>query len=123
MKKVSLLIFAILFLASCATTRVSKKISPAGEWDYTVTNTPEGDFAGTMIISLQDNVYSAKLNAQNNEIPVEDFAWDGTTKTIKGIIYYSGTPVDLAATLNGDELTGIMAAGGGEFPFKATRKK
>ena len=66
---------------------------------------------------------SGLLNAQNNEIAVEDFAWDGTTKTIKGIIYYSGTPVDLAATLNGDELTGIMAAGGGEFPFIATRKK
>ena len=123
MNKVLLIASCILLLAACATTKVSKKITPVGEWDYSIKNTPQGDFSGIMIVSLQDNVYSAKLNSDGGELPFEKCGWDAATKTITGMFYYSGTPIDFTAVLNGEELTGTMAAGGGEFPFAATRIK
>ena len=122
MKHIVLVGTCFLILASCATTRVSKKITPVGDWDYEIKNTPEGDFSGVMTISLQNEVYTAKLNTAGNELPFEKFNWDATTKTVTGFFYYSGTPVDFTAVLNEEQLTGTMAAGGGEFIFSARRK-
>lgn len=116
--------FAALIIASCASTKTSKVvISPAGNWDYTITGTPEGDFSGVMNIVAQDKVYTAKLNASGSELAIEKFTWDEATKKVGGELYYSGTSVLFDATLAGEEMIGTMSAGGMNFPFKATRKK
>lgn len=122
MKKILFIISCIVFLASCATTKISKKITPAGDWDYSITGTPQGDFNGIMTIHQLESNYSAKFNTNGEELAFEKFAWDATTKSVTGEFYYSGTPVSFAATLNGEEMTGAMSAGGAEFPFKAIRK-
>ncbi len=122
MKRNLLIILSLLLLASCATTKVSKKTTPVGDWDYSITGTPMGDFNGIMTVNQQDNNYSAKLSTNGEAMPFEKFAWDSSTKTVTGELNYSGTPVYFTAILNGTEMTGAMSAGGGEFPFKAVRK-
>jgi hypothetical protein len=123
MKKL-LIVFVAFVLASCATTKTSKvEITPEGNWDYSITGTPEGDFNGVMNVTTLDKTYSAKLNASGSELPIENFAYEKESKKVTGELYYSGTPVAFDAILSGDEMTGSMSAGGMSFPFKATRKK
>lgn len=112
----------LLLFASCVTTNVSKRITPIGHWEYSITGTPEGDFAGILTVSSQGNLYSAKLNTNGNDLHFETFAWDKTAKKVSGEFYYSGTPVYFSAVINGVEMTGSMSAGGADFPFKAARK-
>jgi hypothetical protein len=103
-------VFVALIIASCASTKNTKVvITPAGNWDYSITGTPEGDFSGVMIIVAQDKIYTAKLNGSGGELG--------------GELYYSGTSVLFDATLAGEEMVGTMSAGGMNFPFKATRQK
>jgi hypothetical protein len=117
-------VFVALMIASCASTKTSKVvITPAGNWDYSITGTPEGDFNGVMSIVAQDKVYTAKMNASGSELPIEKFTWDEATKKVGGELYYSGTSVLFDATLAGEEMIGTMSAGGMNFPFKATRQK
>ncbi|MBL7861473.1 MAG: hypothetical protein JNJ65_09945 [Cyclobacteriaceae bacterium] len=112
-----------LFITSCASTKMVKAPSPTGNWDYTITGTPEGDFNGVMTISEVDKALSAKLVSNGNELPIEKFMYNKETKKMSGELYYSGTPVMFDAVMNTDQMDGTMSAGGMNFPFKATRKK
>ncbi len=117
-------VFVVLIIASCASTKTSKiVITPAGNWDYIITGTPEGDFSGVMSITTQDKTFSAKMNASGSELTINNFTFDEATKKVAGDLDYSGTTVLFDALLNGEEMVGAMSAGGMNFPFKATRKK
>jgi hypothetical protein len=120
-----LFVLAAFLIVSCATTKTSKvaEVTPAGDWDYKITGTPEGDFEGVMNIVDANNTYTVKLNAGGNELPIEKFTYNKDTKKVAGELYYSGTSVLFDAVMNGDEMVGDMSAGGMSFPFKATRKK
>lgn len=115
----------LLLIIACSTIKTSTKVSvtPAGEWEYSVKETPEGDFYGIMTVAQQDKSFSAKLNSNGNDLPFENFTWDDPTKKVGGEFYYSGTSVKLDALLEGDEMTGTMSTSSMSFPFKATRKK
>ncbi len=134
---------AIIILTSCATTKTTSTVTTAqattpsiaapastvvstvilGEWDYTVTGTPDGDFKGVLNISSSANTYAAKMISATGEVPVEKFAFVKETNKISGEVPYNGMSVGLDATLAGDQLTGTMFAGGMDFPFSATRRK
>jgi hypothetical protein len=123
MKLNSVYILIILFLASCAGTKTSKLITPAGDWDYLVSGTPDGDFKGVLKVAKAADLYTAKMISNNNEVIVENFSFAKETNRVAGQVPYNGFMVDMEATLAGDELAGSMSAGGMTFPFKATRKK
>ena len=48
MKKLLCLLFSVLALAACS----PMKPTPAGQWDYQVLETPEGDVTGTLTIPV-----------------------------------------------------------------------
>ena len=124
MKNTLYFLLGILMLSSCATTKTaSVQINPTGNWDYSITGTPEGDFGGLMTVSRSSDAFTAKMIANGAELPLENFTYNEATKKVSGLLYYSGTPVSLDALLNGEEMTGLMSAEGMNFPFKATRKK
>ena len=124
MKTKFYLIIAVVVLASCATSKTSKiEITPAGNYVYSITGTPEGDFNGDFMITSQDKNYTAKLSAAGNDLPFNTCTWDPTNKKVTGDFTYSGYNVFFEATLNGEELNGSVSAEGDSYPFKATRKK
>jgi hypothetical protein len=116
MKKAIYFLVLIALVSSCAP-------GPIGAWNYTVTGTPEGDFAGVMEIAKKENGYSAKMKSRGNETPFNTFQYSDKTKKAEGTFDYSGTPINFQALLDKDQLNGAMSAGGMDFPFKATRKK
>ena len=112
-----LLLIVGLSLTHCAS------LGPSGSWNYTVTGTPNGDYAGTMIVTKNKQAYSAVLTTQGAEVPFTKFAYDPKTMKTSGDFDFQGTPIYFDALVKGDDMTGNMSADDSKFPFKATRKK
>ncbi len=113
-----------LVLSSCATTKpTSKAPSPAGNWDYEITGTPEGNFNGVLVINQINDTYTAKMTSASGDLPIEKYAYDKATMKMSGEFDYSGNLVLFDGLMNVDEINGSMSTGGMSFPFKATRKK
>ncbi len=110
-----------LLLASCAATKLAKV--PVGIWSYSITGTPNGDYSGDLIVSLTDGKYAAMFKSSEGEIPLSDPAYDKATKKLTGNFDYQGTTVFFDSITTGDTMTETVSAGGGNFPFKATKKK
>lgn len=122
MQKFIYLMF-VLVLASCATVKTKKvAITPAGDWDYTITGTPNGDYAGLLSVVEKENVFSAAMKSNEGELPFTNVVFDKATNILTGNFSYQGTDLVFSATLAGETLTGTVSTGGYGFPFKATRK-
>lgn len=100
-------------------------VSPAGDWDYVITGTPEGDFKGVLKITPVAAAFSAKMVSAGSggELVVDKFTFVKETSKVTGEVPYNGYTVAMDAVLAGDEMKGSMSAGGMDFPFNATRKK
>lgn len=116
-------LFLMLVMASCATVKTKKVVvTPAGDWDYTITGTPSGDYAGVMTISEKENVFAAVMKTSEGELAFTSMNFDKATNIVTGNFSYQGTDLAFNATLAGKALTGTISAGGYGFPFKGIRK-
>jgi hypothetical protein len=134
MKNLLYFFLSIWVLSSCApaattttstttTTSVTEVLSPVGLWDYTITGTPEGDFAGILTITESGQLLTATLALRGNGLPIENFAYNIETKKLTGELNYSGLIIAFEALMTANELNGAFSEGGMDFPFKAIRKK
>lgn len=123
MKQNIFFLFIVLLLASCASTKTTAKITPVGDWDYTITGTPEGDFKGVLNVTQSGAAYAAKMISGAGEVPMQKFVYDPATKKVTGSFPYSEFMVDMDAVVAADEIVGSMSAAGMSFPFKAVKKK
>ncbi|HOX81604.1 MAG TPA: hypothetical protein PLJ60_03200 [Chryseolinea sp.] len=122
MKKIVFL-FLVITLASCATVKTKQvAITPVGDWDYTITGTPNGDYAGVLSVAEKESALSATMKSGEGEIPFTNFSFDKTTNIAAGNFNFQGTDLVFNATVVGETMTGTIATGGYGFPFKATRK-
>ena len=117
MKRILFTLIICSLISSCAS------VGPAGQWNYTVTGTPQGDFTGEMTVTKNDKGYAAKMKNKEDEINFNSFTYDKKEKKTVGSFDFSGTSVEFNALLAKDQLKGTMNAGGMEFPFTATKKK
>ncbi len=116
MKKIISVIAVCVMITSCAP-------GPIGAWNYSVTGTPQGDYAGVMTVNKTDKGYAAKMVVLKNEVPFNKFKYDKKSKKTEGDFDFSEVNVLFSAQLNKDVLKGTMSTSGLEFPFTATRKK
>lgn len=116
-------LFLVLVLASCATVKTKQVVvTPVGDWDYTITGTPNGDYAGVMAITEKENVLAAVMKTSEGELPFNNMSFEKATNIVTGNFNYKGTDLVFNATLTGEAMTGTISAGGYGFPFKGTRK-
>jgi hypothetical protein len=120
MKKIIYLLFALTVL-SCASAKLA--LVPVGSWDYTITGTPNGDFAGVLIVTMDGDKYAAVLKSQAGEIKIDDPTYDKATKKLSGTFDFQGTTIFFDSITEGDSMKGSVSAGGGSWPFIGTRKK
>lgn len=106
-----------LSVTSCAVNKA------AGNWDYSVTGTPQGDYSGVMVITQEKSGYTGKLTGQTGEIPFDKLSYDKKQGKLSGNFYFSGYPLSLTATVVKDEMKGAISTGDMEFPLTASRKK
>jgi hypothetical protein len=98
-------------------------VSPVGSWDYTITGTPNGDYAGTLNVTKIKKQYAATLNSQGSDLPFKKFAFDPKTKKASGDFDYQGMPISFGAMVKENDMAGNVSTDDAQFPFKAARKK
>jgi hypothetical protein len=121
MKKL-LILSTTLIIISCASTKKLAMV-PVGGWDYTITGTPNGDYSGVLTVTMDGDNYSATLKSEAGEIKFDQTKYDQVTKKLTGNFDFQGTPIDFESITEGDTMKGSVSAGGGSWPFNATRKK
>ena len=113
--------FVSFIIISCASTKLA--MVPVGGWDYSITGTPNGDFSGVLTVTLEGEKYTASLKSQLGEIKFSETQYDKATKKLTGTFDFEGTPIEFESTTEGDAMKGSVSAGGGSWPFNASRKK
>jgi hypothetical protein len=121
--KMKNLVYGVVAMVVMSYTSSKLAMVPVGSWDYTITGTPSGDFAGTFTVTLDGDQYAAVLKSQAGEIKIDNPVYDKATKKLSGTFDFDGTPISLETTTDGDAMNGTVSAGAGSWPFKGTRKK
>jgi hypothetical protein len=116
------ILLTISIATSCASTKSAKKNSPAGAWDYSIKDTPEGDFSGVMTITKTDDGYTGQLAASVGTYTFTSTKYFEEENKIVAEFEYSGMPVLLTGMIVGASMTGTVAAGSYEFPLTANKK-
>jgi hypothetical protein len=121
-KLTSILAPALVFiLLSCAGTK--NAWTPVGNWDYTVSDTPNGDTFGTLIVSEEAGSYTGKLRSpEYGDAVISKFALD-ENNSLSGTFEMAGLELNISGTFEGDVFTGTIDAGyNGSFPIVANRQ-
>lgn len=116
--KILFFVLAAFVWASCAS------ISPAGNWDYKITGTPQGDYAGTLVVTKNANkTFTATMKSDGGEMKFNQFKFDGKTKKSTGDFDYQGMNIWFDTTLKENNMNGNVSVQGMTFAFTATKKK
>ena len=122
------LLLAGALAAGCASTSKMAAPSPVGEWSYFIPNTPQGDVRVTIMVALEDDVYSGEmyLDILDQTVPIDEVMFTDSTVSFKALIDANGQIIGTSTTmtLNGDTMKGTMEVEDlGEFEITATRKE
>lgn len=116
--RITLIIFVVAFF-SCAST---KKIvyTPAGSWNYVVSNTPQGNIKGTMVITQDESLFSGVLNSSAGKIDLNnvEIIENGLNATFN----YQGYQFRLKGLFEGESFNGNVSFSEGQFPIIASRE-
>lgn len=104
---------SIGIFSGCAST------GPAGTWDYTVTDTPEGDFNGHMVIDREENGYSGYLTS--NDMKIEFVRLDIEDDQVNASFYYDGNLLELTGEFVKKVFSGQVRAEYENYPMKAQK--
>ncbi len=119
MKNIAVILIS-LFMASCA----SKVPLAVGDWEYKITGTPQGDYAGVLTVSKKDKkTLNAVMKSNGSDLPFNQFQFDPKTKKSTGKFDYQGTPIEFNAKVTETAMEGTVSAENMNFPFTAVRKK
>ena len=123
MRKINALfaIVLIVILASCASTK--NTWSPIGAWDYTVSDTPNGDTFGKFIITEEDGKQVGKfMSSEYGDANITEFNID-ENNLLNGKLFLAGMDLSISGTFEGEAFNGVIDAGpNGAFPIVANRK-
>ncbi|HPQ98976.1 MAG: hypothetical protein H6561_03710 [Lewinellaceae bacterium] len=125
-KYIRLSLFGILIsfiITACSSSRKSTMpvvFDPAGNWNYTVSNTPMGTITGTLNLMNDGVHWTAKMSSSLGVMPVENL--EISERMIKARLTYDGSPIRLEGNFDTDQsLKGSILSDYGSFPLTATK--
>ncbi len=115
-------LFLLVLVSSFSFEDPAKKYSPAGTWEYSAPDVPEGYQEGTMIVVEKDNGYGVTMALNEyNKVDAEKVKFEDQTLTFS--VWVEGEEVKLKGTFEGDNFTGTVSYSGGQVKVTAVRKK
>jgi len=122
--KISPLVLAVVMLlwSGCASTKKSKTSIPnyIGQWDY-ILSMPDGDQAGFIKFSQEDDQVIGLIGGDQGEIQLSDLVID--EEKLSANFDFQGYTVNMSGTFEGEELNGNMAVEGYEIPYTAKKQQ
>ncbi len=112
--------FISLLLVGIGCSASKKAVyTPAGNWNYTVLNTPQGDIKGTMMITKEEESFAGVLKSSNGTINMKDVSIE--ENVLSSTFYYEGYKFNFKGTFEGEAFNGNISFSDGEFAVNATR--
>ena len=99
MKKYALILLVALVGYGCASV-----YSPAGNWDYIVTGTPQGDVSGTMVLTETDDGYTGRFISNIGDLDLENLKYS-EEEGLSCTFYYQGIEFAITGTFVEEEFT------------------
>ncbi len=90
-----------------------------GIWEYTISDTPEGDFKGNMVITKESDAYRVTISNDQRASELEDVLIE--EKTLSGTYDYQGYQVDLKGVFEGELFKGNVGVDYMSFPMEAKK--
>lgn len=122
-----LIILAGFIWAGCATTKTAstktaapEAVSYAGDWDYTVADTPNGDVSGVMVLTKTDAGYDGKMTSDMGELELNDLTI--VDNKLSATFEIQGMELDVSGTFDGVNYKGSVGMDSNVFPMIATKK-
>ena len=117
MKKYLSILLVGFVAFSCASV-----YSPAGNWDYVVAGTPNGDVSGTLILTETDGIYTGMFNSDMGELELENVKYS-EEEGLSASFWIQGMELYMKGTFEGDAFTGEIDGGPqmGSWPMTAKR--
>ncbi len=123
--KVLIILLVTAFMVSCGTSKKTTKAGIAdfaGNYEWLVEGTPDGDQNGNMILKKTESGYTGELEVMGNSIPIDGVKFEGNKMT--GSIDIEGQMVlDISIVFEGDSFKGDISAMGETFPFTGKKVK
>ena len=117
MKKYALILLVAIVGYGCASV-----YSPAGNWDYIVSGTPQGDVSGTMVLTETDDGYTGRFISDIGDLDLENLTYS-EEEGLSCTFYYQGIEFAITGTFVEEEFTGTVDGGPqvGAWPMTANR--
>lgn len=92
----------------------------AGMWDYVVTDTPEGDMAGELIIAKDKGGYVASMKGASGEVEINEFQI--VENRLSGTFEFQGMNIDFTGTFEGSTFSGKVGVDYSDFAITGIRR-
>lgn len=112
-----LLLVAAISATAAFTTSLSDEFS--GTWEYTVSNTPNGDYKGKMILSKEGDTHTGYMAVGENRTEMRNISVE--EGKLKFNIYAEGYDCKFVLMLEDGQLKGTVSVETEAFPVVATK--
>jgi len=117
MNKHLLILFVAILTNGCASV-----YTPAGNWDYVVAGTPNGDVSGIMVLTEIEGVYTGKFISDMGELALENVVYS-EEEGLSCTLFYQGMEFAITGSFVEETFTGTVDGGPqiGAWPMTANR--
>ena len=120
-QRIMIFTIAAFIVFACAVSNKMGTDEYVGEWEYIVSDLPDGDETGILVISKIEGVYKGLIQSSQGDIKITGLKIENGN--FSGTYNNMGYEIGISAKIEGDTLSGKLAAEGYEFPVNATKKE
>ena len=116
-------IYLLTMISSCATFKsfLEADAGYAGNYEFLVKDTPDGDYTGTMTIKKGDNGYRGKLFTEGTDYEIFNLQIENNEMT--GNFTFQYMNLFFEAKFTGENIAGFIFADGQGFELTGTKVK
>ena len=116
-------IYLLTMISSCATFKsfLEADAGYAGNYEFLVKDTPDGDYTGTLTIRKGDNGYEGKLFTEGTNYEILNLQIENNKMT--GNFTFQYMDLSFEAKFTGENIAGFIFADGQGFELTGTKVK
>ena len=118
--KILIFIIASFIVYGCAVSNKMGADEYVGEWEYVVSDLPDGDETGILLITKIEGIYNGLVQSSDGDFKINDFKIEAGS--LSGNYNDAGYTVEVSGKFESDTFNGKLMTEGSEFPVSAIKK-